>query len=106
MKNNSLVTASGIGEGEEALFCSTDRELCCNNSNDGSWYLPSGSVVTQRLVTQVFYMTWSYQTVGLNRVHESSSNSLPVGIYHCEMMDETSTTNHLFVGIYSKNEGH
>ena len=102
------MTSDDIGEGEEALFCSTDRDLCCNNSNDGSWYLPSGPVIIQRLVIgnkQPFYVTWGYQTVGLKYINKSSSNSLPVGIYHCEMMDEANDINHLYVGIYPQNEG-
>ena len=108
LKNNTLISTNKIGEKQEALFCSTDRNLCCNNSIDGNWYLPNGSMITNQQVidsNHTFYVIWDFQTVGLNYMNSNNPNSLPIGIYHCEMVDENNTVNHLYVGIYPQDEG-
>ena len=100
--NNTLITVNGAQEGETVLFCSTDRE------NDefnipGSWLLPNGSKISSsKSNTQSLHITLGNQTVGLNI---TNSAELPVGIYHCEMMDRGNITHHLYAGIYPKNEG-
>ena len=98
-----------VGEGEGALFCSTDRKDCCDNESDihGNWFLPNGSKVlaTNNTHFEAAYVTWGNQTVGLNRVNSNDSLELPSGVYHCEMMDKNNITHHLYVGIYHENEG-
>ena len=82
------------------LFCSTDRENCCNDEFDipGSWFLPNGSKISTN--TQLINIALGNQTVGLN-----VSPNLPSGIYHCEMMDRDNVTHHLYAGIYPEDEG-
>ena len=35
----------------------------------------------------------------------TNSPELPIGIYHCEMMDRKNVTHYLYAGIYLENEG-
>ena len=87
----------------ETLFCSTDREDCCNEFNNaGNWFLPNGSQVLTSTNTQSLYLILGNQTVGLNIMN---SPELPIGIYHCEMMDRNNVTHYLYAGIYPENEG-
>ena len=102
--NNTLITVGSIGEGEETLFCSTDREDCCaadEFSIAGNWFLPNGSKVLLTTNTPSLHITLGNQTVGLNIM----SPEVPTGIYHCEMMDINDVTHYLYVGIYFENEG-
>ena len=98
-----------IGKGDRALFCSTDRNDCCDNEPDihGNWFLPNGSKVlaTNNTHFEAAYVTRGNQTVGLNCVNNNNSLELPSGIYHCGMMDKNNITHHLYVGIYHENEG-
>ena len=107
--NNTLLREDIIGEGERVLFCSTDRKDCCDNESDihGNWFLPNGSKVlaTKNTHFETAYVTRGNQTVGLNRVNNSSSLELPSGVYHCEMMDKNNITHYLYIGIYHENEG-
>ena len=95
--NNTLITVTMDGE-NSVLFCSTDRENCCNDELNiyppGSWFLPNGSEISSNNITL------GNQTMGLN-----ISPELPSGIYHCEMMDRENITHHLYAGIYSEGEG-
>ena len=99
--NNTLITVDNIGV---TLFCSTDREDCCNDKFNiaGNWFLPNGSKVPSTMNTQALHITLGNQTVGLNI---KNSPELPIGIYHCEMMDRKNITHCLYAGIYPENEG-
>ena len=90
---------------ERVLFCSTDREKINDEFNNipGSWFLPKGTKISSSTSnTQSLHITLGNQTVGLNIMN---SAELPVGIYHCEMMDRDNVTHHLYAGIYHENEG-
>ena len=99
--NNTLITVDNIGV---TLFCSTDREDCCNDEFNiaGNWFLPNGSKVPSTMNTQALHITLGNQTVRLNI---KNSPELPTGIYHCEMMDRENITHYLYAGIYLENEG-
>ena len=88
-----------------ALFCSTDREDCCTESDElnitGNWFLPNGSNLSVNN-PQSLHITFGNQTVGLNI---TNGPELPTGIYHCEMMDKKDITHYLYAGIYPENEG-
>ena len=103
--NNTLITVNDIQESEEkALFCSTDRQNCCNDELDlpGSWFLPNGSDISSTTNAQPLHIILGNQTMGLN---VRLSPELPSGIYHCEMMDRENITHHLYAGIYPEDEG-
>ena len=89
--------------GPDALFCSTDREDCCTDefSIAGNWFLPNGSKVSTTNI-QSLHITLGNQIVGLNI---TNSPEVPIGIYHCEMMDRENVTHYLHAGIYPENEG-
>ena len=91
-----------------SLFCSTDREDCCNdefNSTAGDWFLPNGSKITASSNTQSLYVLFGNKTVGLNFNFSNISSELSTGIYHCEMMDRENITHHLYAGIYPEDQG-
>ena len=100
--NNTLIIVDNIGP--DILFCSTDREDCCTDESSiaGNWFLPNGSKVSSSTSTQSLHITLGIQTVGLNI---TNSPELPIGIYHCEMMDRENVTHYLYAGIYLENEG-
>ena len=102
--NNTLITVNGVGEGETALICSTDREDCCIDEFNiaGNWFLPNGSKILSTTNAQPLSIIMGNQTVGLNI---TNSIKLPNGIYHCKMMDKENITYHLYAGIYPENEG-
>ena len=99
--NNTLITVDNI---VVTLFCSTDREDCCSNefSIAGNWFLPNGSQILTTTSTQSLHVNVRNQTVGLNIMN---GPELPIGIYHCEMMDRKNVTHYLYAGIYPENEG-
>ena len=98
--NNTLITVDNLGV---TLFCSTDREDCCSSefSIAGNWFLPNGSQILTT-DTQLLHIFLGNQTVGLNI---TNSPELPIGIYHCEMMDRKNVTHYLYAGIYLESEG-
>ena len=107
--NNTLITMDSIGEEENILFCSTDREDCCTQFDEfgitGSWFLPDGSMIhVQSSInnTQSLHITLGIQTIGLNI---TNNPEMPTGIYRCEMMDRDNVTHYLYAGIYPENEG-
>ena len=85
-----------------AAFCSTNRQDCCTDEFNiaGNWFLPNGSKILDN--TQSLHIAFGIQTVGLNI---TNSPELPIGIYHCEMMDRENITHYLYAGIYPKDEG-
>ena len=104
-RNNTLITVMVDGTEEDensVLFCSTDRENCCNDELNlpGSWFLPNGSEISSTTNAQSLHIALGNQTMGLN-----ISPELPSGIYHCEMMDRENITHHLYAGIYPEGEG-
>ena len=92
------------GEQSEVLYCSTNREDYCNSDKlhfTGNWFLPNGSKIVSSTGTRSLSLTLGNQTVGLNI---SIDPDLPIGIYHCEMMDR-NVTHYLYAGIYPEHEG-
>ena len=94
---------NGAQDGETVLFCSTDKKNFNKFNIPGSWFLPNGSKISSSTSnTQSLHIALGNQIVGLNI---TNSAELPVGIYHCEMMDRGNVTHHLYAGIYPENEG-
>ena len=102
LSNNSLLTVDDIGEAERALYCTSDRKFCCLNDSYADrdyWFLPNGSQV-ESLPTNdsgTLVVSLGYQMVGLNCVNYSSSDEIPAGVYHCEMMDKNNITHYLYI---------
>ena len=103
--NNTLIIVGDSGEQSEVLYCSTNRGDCCNSDKlhfTGNWFLPNGSKILSSTGARSLSLTLGNQTVGLN---VSNDPDLPIGIYHCEMMDRNNVTHYLYAGIYPEHEG-
>ena len=109
--NNTLISSTSIEEWP--LVCSTDRTECCSDMTDecvpaGNWYMPNGSVITQPISTMnehsLFQVTRENQTVTLS-LNSPNSSALPIGIYHCELLDQNNSIHQLYVGIYQQEDG-
>ena len=91
---------SDIGEGNNALFCLTNRTQCCTTEADldrGGWRFPNDSVVTSNNNSKL-YRTRGYSSVLLNR---KSDVLEPTGIFICRIPTNQSETNtNLYIGVY------
>ena len=105
--NNSVVTTTDIGTGDAALFCTTTYELCCFSDPPTNWYFPNGSRVSNTN-TLPYYRTRidgnhssELGTVLLHRNPESTTT----GVFRCEILDASGTSQSLYVGIYTAYTG-
>ena len=81
--NNSALSMTDIGEGENALFCKTDKAECCGSSNRaGEFYYPNGVQVPIKRFQQTFYRNRGEQHIRLNRREEGDPIT---GTYRCEI---------------------
>ena len=92
LSNNSIVLLSDIGEDSGALYCLTDRELCCSieaGDNRGLWYFvrPNPDI----------YFSKGFSSILLNR---RSSEGVPTGVYRCLIPDAGDVLRNLYIGIY------
>jgi hypothetical protein len=101
-KNNSVVSISDIGEGDEALLCKTDKVECCGTipNRFGEFYYPNGVGVPIRNQQQGFYRNRGEKQVRLNRRRGIVS---PTGVYRCEIPDSNNVMQKLFVNIRSES---
>ena len=101
--NNSVVSLTDIGEGNDALFCLTDKLDCCvgevDNVSAGEWYLPEqtdpvvGSDVSGG--SEDFTSRRS-SAVLLNR---RNSTVGPTGLYRCVVPDRSGVDRELYIGV-------
>ena len=104
LPNNSIVLIGDIGEGSNALYCLTDRELCCSHAagaSRGLWRGPEGNVDTDP--NAGINAIKGFSSISLNR---NSRTMKPTGVYTCLIpssndTDHTSTT--LRIGIFSSS---
>ena len=96
--NNSIVSITEIGEGENALVCKTDLEACCKTipNRFGEFYYPNGAQVPIARVQQGFYRNRDSQLIRLNRREGTSS---PTGKYRCEIPDATGKMKDICITI-------
>ena len=102
--NNSVVSLTDIGEGNDALFCLTDKLDCCVGEVDGvsagEWYLPGqtdpvvGSDVSDG--SEDFTRSRHSSAVLLNR---RSSAVGPTGLYRCVVPDRSGVDRELYIGV-------
>ena len=79
---NSIVLLSEIGEDSDALFCLTDRGLCCTDNADGEgWTLPDNTSVNVDMSSDL-YLARGLSSLRLNRM---SSVTAPTGIFTCSI---------------------
>ena len=102
LQDNSIVLLGDIGEGSSALYCLTDRELCCSaeaGGDRGLWRSPDGIVHGN----VGFYSTKGFSSIHLSR---RSRTMGPIGLYRCVIpssSDRDRASSTLHIGIYSSN---
>ena len=95
-----------IGEGDDALFCKTNRTACCRppytGERDalGNWFLPNGSRVPSAGSQWDLYRTRGQMVVRMNRRRGGEE-----GIYRCEIPDIFGFIQTICVGVYSASTG-
>ena len=82
--NNSALPLSEVGEGENALYCKTNKEDCCATRPNrfGEFYYPNGVQVPIARQQHGFYRNRGEQIIRLNRREGIMS---PTGMYRCEI---------------------
>ncbi len=100
--NNSIVTITDIGVGDNALFCLSNSSSCCRNRDgiaSGEWFLPGESSPING--------SGSFSTDDFSRIRRSSAvllnrrnNALgPEGLHRCDVIDEKNIDQTLYIGI-------
>jgi hypothetical protein len=97
--NSSTVLRTDIGEGADALLCTTDH--CCSTrySNTGQFYFPNNTrVPTQQNIGSSGYYksTPIYLNISLNR---QSENGILTGQFSCEIPSGYYTISMLYINI-------
>ena len=108
--NNSVVTVTDIGDSIGlGIYCLTPSLECCSDSETPNadsvtreWYLPDGRPVASD--NSPYIKSQVSSAVSLHR-DLFSSNTAPVGVYHCEIPDASGTSENIYVGIYPQGDG-
>jgi hypothetical protein len=98
--NNSIVLLSDIGEGSGALYCLTDRTLCCGantgGANRGIWRFPDGTNVEENSTADIYFIR-SFSSLPLSR---RSSAVGPTGVYTCVIPDASDILKNVAIEMY------
>ena len=105
------MTLEDIGEGDDALLCTTANTACCSRAESpgaailGQWFYPNGSAVADSIVNiegdeWEFYRTRGPSIVRLNRRRGGET-----GIYGCLVPDTLNTDQPLYIGLYTASTG-
>ena len=79
---------SDIGEGSNALYCLTDRELCCSTEAGDSrgWWQYSGGDVQNNTNADI-YTSRGFSSIHLNNRMSTMAMRPAVGVYECHIPD-------------------
>ncbi len=101
--NNSIVTITDIGVGDNALFCLSNSNSCCRSIYgiaSGEWFLPGGSSPIngngESSSVANFSRSRRASAVLLNRRNNAIG---PEGLYRCDVIDARNITQTLHIGI-------
>ena len=93
---------ASIGEGSNALYCLTNKEVCCSieaGRSRGRWMFPGGGHVNAN--TANFYSVQSYSSLLLNR---RSGAVGPTGLYSCLIPDGDNNLMTITIRISASKE--
>ena len=103
LSNNSMVFLGNIGEGSSALYCLTDRELCCSveagTRPRGLWFSPSGDVISD--TNSDVYTSKGFSSIHLNR---RSTAMIPAGVYRCLLPDSGNVLRTISVTVVANSK--
>ena len=89
---------TAIGEGVNALQCTTNRAGCCRTVRAGQFYFPNGTLVPILgfdPTIRTYYRNRDSGFIRLNRIN----NGMETGQFHCEIPDASGTIVNLFINI-------
>jgi hypothetical protein len=101
LESGSSVLLRDIGEGGSALYCLTDRVLCCSpeaGQNRGAWRFPNTASVGENTAAGI-YLTRGFSSLHLNRQNGVMG---PTGVYRCfipDAGDSSSTSRTLTITL-------
>jgi hypothetical protein len=105
LSNNSVVLLSDIGEGSSALYCLTERTLCCGANTGGAdrgiWRFPNGTSVQENSAADI-YWSRGFSFILLNR---RSGAVGPTGVYTCLIPDAQDILRTLLIAVYDAVSG-
>ena len=99
--DNDTINIVDIGENDAALICQTNLRPCCRSglARAGQWYYPNGTAVPIEGERKHFYQNRGDDgTVRLNRRNNATH---PIGIYRCEIPDQTGISQNLYIGLHT-----
>ena len=106
LSNNSIILLNEVGEGSRALYCLTDRLICCGTSvggaNRGVWSSPGTSVHLREDISADIYYSRGFSSLQLNRRSRSMG---PAGVYRCIIPDASNVLWTLYIGLYTNTRG-
>ena len=98
--DGSTVLRTDIGEGDDALQCTTDREGCCYifPNRVGQFFFPNTVQVPTlgNIGSSGYYRNRDVQLIRLNR---QSPNGVTTGRFRCEIPSGTTTDSVLFINV-------
>ena len=108
LSNNSLVTLGDIGEGDDALRCTTDNTSCCqppytqslSQTSLGNWIFPNGSRVPSSGGQWDFYRTRGRMVVLLHKRRGEVD-----GVFYCVVPDKEGNEQTTYIGVYTAGTG-
>lgn len=96
--NRSAIQLSELGEGDNALFCLTDKTDCCRERPNrfGEFYYPNRVQVPNAGLLHDFYRDRGNQFIRLNRREWATG---PIGRYCCNIPDVGGAIQKLCVNL-------
>ena len=102
--DGSTLLRTDIGEGDDALQCTTDSTTCCTNTmgemRGGEFYMPNDDIVLlQDTTTNGYYRSRGFQHILLNR----RSPGTITGQFRCNIPQANGPSADLFINIGKYN---
>ena len=100
--NNSHVSITEVGEGENALLCKTNKKECCSRVGNrcGAFYYPNEVEVPSKKYNHGFYRNRGDQVVRLHRRVNEEVDS-PTGVYCCKVPDACEVEQKICIELHS-----